>query len=210
MRLAGNDENNLHNREGFFSKAGIKSGNVVSALLSHSVSVKKISDNNIQIIPEVDALVTPEKNIYLSVTAADCIPVFFYEPQSKIIGIAHAGWRGIVGGIIINTFNEIKKLGGMARDLQIAMGPGINACHFDIKPENIEKYHDYPEYVIRKNDKIFVDLKGIIEKQLMDCGVKKENIENNNDCTFANKKYFSYRRDKPKNIEAMMAVIGIK
>ena len=74
----------------------------------------------------------------------------------------------------------------------------------------MDKFNLYPEFIIRKNNKIFVDLKNIIKKQLDKFKIIPENIEDNKECTFENNKYFSFRRDKPKIVETMIAVIGMK
>ncbi len=210
MKLFKDGDLNLKNREKFFNKIGISDKNVVSAEIIHGNKAEIILNNNLKMIPGTDALATSEKNIYLSITVADCVPAFFYEPEKKIIAIAHAGWRGIVAGIIGTTFTKILELGSKAENLQVAMGPGINACHFEIKENIVDKFAVYSSYVIKRDNKIFVDLKGILKRQLLNLGVKEENIENNNDCTFENGKYFSSRRDKPQVIEAMIAVIGMK
>lgn len=210
MKLAGNNENNLKNRKIFFTKAGIDPVDVVSALLANGSEAQIIENRKNKIITGIDALVTSKKNLYLSITVADCVPVFFYEPRKKIIGIVHAGWRGIIGNIIGNTLETIKKLDGNINELEVFLGPGINACHFEIKEDVVDKFAIYSSYIIKRDNKIFVDLKGMLRKQLLKCGIEEDNIENNDDCTFEHKRYFSNRRDKPQVIEAMIAVIGIK
>ena len=207
MRLR-DDGANMENRNRFFEKAGIDSDRVVGAKLEQGVNAKIILNNKEKIINQTDALITKEKNIFLSVSVADCIPVFFYEIEAKIIGIAHAGWRGIAGGLIENTIEKIIESGGEAKNLKIALGPGINQCHFEVGEEVAEKFKNYKEDIIKRENKYFIDLKGILRKQLSELGVKPENIENNNQCTYESKNLFSYRRDKPETVEAMVAVIG--
>jgi copper oxidase (laccase) domain-containing protein len=91
----------------------------------------------------------------------------------------------------------------------------------------LEKFAEYPEAVHYRNNKIYVDLPAIIERQLLEAGLQNQNIEIPGECTFCLKeKYFSFRRDpfgkaqgrpersrggdKPKNVEAMVAYIGLK
>jgi YfiH family protein len=202
-------DENLENRNRFFEKVGIEGGRVVGAKLDNGVNAKIILDNKEKIVSEADALVTKEKNIFLSISVADCIPVFFYETEAKIIGIAHAGWRGIAGGVIKNTIEKIIESGGETKNLKIALGPGINQCHFEVGEEVAEKFKNYKEYILGKNNKYFIDLKGILKKQLSGLGVRPENIENNNQCTYESKNLFSFRRDKPETVEAMVAVIWL-
>lgn len=204
---------NQENRQQFFAESGIEKDKVIYAYLKNGVNVTTVEDNKLKIIPETDALITRQKNLYLSVTVADCVPVLFYDTSAKIIGIAHAGWRCIVGGIIKNTVQKITESGGRPENIVIALGPGINVCHFSIKADVLDEFKDYKEFLIEKDSQQFVDLKGIIKKQLLDLGIKPENIENNNECTFNNAdRYFSYRRDKmdQENMEIMLALIGMK
>lgn len=210
MKLFRDSELNLENRAKFFEKIGIDKNKVIAAEIIHCANVAIIDDASPEIVLGADSLVTKEKNIFISVTVADCIPVFFYETEHGIIALAHCGWRGIVDGIIENTLEKIQELGGKAENLKIALGPGINKCHFEIKEDVLEKFSGYPEFVSKRDGKIFIDLKGIIMGQLAGFGINLENIENNNYCTMESNKYFSFRRDKPKITEAMVAVIGIK
>jgi len=163
--------------------------------LENGNNVKIIFDSQENIINQTDALITKKKNIFLSISVADCIPVFFYESQAKIIGLAHAGWRGIAGGVIENTMKKITELGGMAENLKIALGPGINKCHFEVGEEVVDKFKNYKEYIFKKDKKYFIDLRGIIKKKLNKLGVKSENIEDCNICTFCSKNLFSFRSD---------------
>lgn len=210
MKLFKDGSANIENRNKFFKFIGIDSGQVISAGIANGINVKIISANSPKIIYEADGLVTNDKNTFLSITIADCIPVYFYEPKNGISGIAHCGWKGIVNGIIKNTLNKIFELGGKTENLAVALGPGICKSHFEIKEDISDKFSDYPEFIIRSDDKISVDLRGIIKKQLGNFQIKSENIEDNPDCTFEGDKYFSFRRDKPKIIEAMVAIIGTK
>lgn len=199
------------NRKNFFKKIGIDYDNVISACLIHGADVKNIKSNKQKIVPKTDALVSREKNTFLSVTSADCIPILFYDPRAKIVGIAHAGWRGVVGKIAEKTIEKIVKLGGNAKNIRVAMGPGINKCHFDIGKNIGKKFIPYKELAEKRDDKYFVELKEIIKKQLLHSGITKKNIENKNDCTFCNpKKYFSYRKEQEKNVGLMIILIGIK
>lgn len=210
MRLsAGNS--NLENRLNFFRGIGIGEDKVVSASLAHGTDVAVVSNNKEKVISATDGLVTGSQDVFLLVTIADCVPVFFYDPEYKIIGIAHAGWRGAAGNIVGEMIRKIGGLGGRADNLKISLGPGINSCHFEVKDDVAGKFRNYGKHIINRDGGIFVDLKGVIREQLRKAGIKEENIEDNRECTFENKeKYFSFRRDKPEVVEAMAALIGIK
>lgn len=205
------DKKYERNRKNFFNKIEVDYDDVISAYLVHKTGVKNIKDNKQKIIPKADALVSKEKNVFLSVTSADCVPILFYEPKAKIIGIAHAGWRGVVGKIAEKTIEKIVKLGGNPKNIQVALSPGINKCHFDIGEKIGKKFIPYSKLIEKKGDKYFIELKEIIIKQLLQSGIVKKNIENENDCTFCNtRKYFSYRKEQDKNVGLMITLIGRK
>lgn len=201
----------LHNRRKYFQKIGIDYENVISAQLVNGTSIGIIEKNTRKIIPQADALVAREKEMYLSITVADCLPVFFYDFQAKIIGLAHAGWRGIAGEIIPKTIKKMVSLGGNPQNMAVAIGPGINQCHFEIKKDVLAKFKPYKEFAEKRNNKYWLDLRGIVQKQLRINGIREKNVENKNECTFCQKeKYFSYRRDGAQKISLLSAIIGQK
>ncbi len=204
------EKQNQKNRKKFFEKIGIREESVVMADLVHGNSVEIVKNSEIRAIAETDGLITKEKDLFLAVTVADCVPIFFYEKERGIVALVHAGWRGILENIINKIAIEISQYGGKIENLQVALGPGINECHYEIKNDVVDNFGKYSEFVFKKNEKIFVDLKQIIKKQLLEIGVKKGNIENNSSCTHCSKKLFSFRRDKPEITEAMIALIGFK
>ena len=201
---------NQKNRQIFFEKSGINDNAVISANLVHGNHVEVVAGVDIKIIPETDALITKESKILLAVTIADCVPVFFYEKERGIIALAHAGWRGVVGNILKNTVEEISKIGGDVNNLYVALGPGINECHFEIKEDVLGMFANYSESIVKRDGKIFVNLKGIIIKQLIGLGIKEVNIENNETCTFEAENLFSYRRSNAQSSDSMIALIGFK
>lgn len=208
MKLSEGSSSSLKNRKIFFAKIGIAENRVIAAEIVHGTKVTLVDSSSPEFIPGADGLVTKGVNIFLSVTVADCIPVYLYEPEQKIIGILHCGWRGIVGGIIEKAMDTILDMDGKAENLKIALGPGINSCHFEIQEDVLDRFIGYSEFVIEREGKIFVDLKGIMKKQAEAFGVKLENIEDSDECTFESDRYFSYRRDKPETVESMVAIIG--
>ncbi len=104
----------------------------------------------------------------------------------------------------------ISALNCPADDILAGIGPGIRACHFEIKPDVLEEFNDYPLHINFVGQKIFVDLPAIITSQLTAAGVLKQNIADSGHCTYCQKdKYFSFRRDHPKKVRAMVAYIGL-
>ena len=210
MKLLPGTSLNSGNRERFFRKAAIYGKKIVAAEIIHGNRIEMVDEASPGMILGADGLATRSEDVFLSVTVADCIPVFFYDSQAKIVAIAHCGWRGVVSGVIENAIDAVLRLGGNPGTLCVALGPGINACHFEIKEDVLDEFKDHHEFIGRDNGRIFVDLKGIIRRQLSVSGIGDEHIEDNRECTMENReKYFSFRRDRPTTVEAMVAIIGM-
>ena len=210
MKLLQNSDLNLENRKNFFQKFNLIGGKIVSAEIVHGKAVEIVNGKSPELIFGADGLVTKDKKVFLTVTVADCIPVYFWEPAQKIVAVVHCGWRGILSGVIENALVKIVALGGQPEKLKVALGPGLNACHFEIKEDVLGEFSKHPEAISNRGGKIFVDLKSILRKQLLALGVETQSITSDNTCTFENENYFSFRRDKSVTVEAMVAIIGLK
>lgn len=197
------------NRKKFFNKKNIDIKNVVSAKLNHENSVKVVNKNSRgKIINSVDALISGDRQVCLSVTVGDCLPILFYDDKNQIIGIAHSGWRGTLSNIssaVIKKMEENFK--SNPKNIKIFIGPHIKKCHLEIKEDLIDKFKIYNKYIIYRDDKIFVDLEKIIVAQLLEVGVLKNNISISGICTYCNKNYFSFRRDRPEKVVSQIAYI---
>lgn len=86
-------------------------------------------------IKEGDGLITCHKNVPLAVITADCLPIFLYEPAAQIIGVLHAGWRGIAANILEKAIRTIEQLGGASQNLHVAIGPHIHQKNYEVGPE---------------------------------------------------------------------------
>jgi len=216
---------NLENRKRFFAQKNISIDDIVTTELVHGSNVVEVflSDMGV-VVNKTDALVTSDKDTFLTVTGADCFSVYFYEPQSKIIGLAHVGWKGLVGGIVPNTIEKIVKLKypetlqgetlqgeTLYRDsILVSIGPGIRQCHFSVSLDNLYHYDQYPKAIYRNENSAFIDIPAIIKEQCIVAGVKIENIDDINLCTYCSKdKYFSHRRDQSEPLEVMVAYLGM-
>ncbi len=208
----GKDEEALINRERFLEKLNLSVKNLVS--------VKSISDSNIEIVTEADlgnfidntdGLITARKNVYLAITIADCLPVIIFDSQKEIIGLLHCGWKGIEKNIIEKALKKMKDtFNSNAQDIIAGIGPGIGTCHFEVKDDLMEKFKSYPAAFRQESGKNFMDLQLVAQKKLEECGVRQENIAVSPDCTYCQPdKYYSFRRDRTEPLQAMIVVAGI-
>jgi len=88
---------------------------------------------------DADALVTARKGLACCVLTADCLPVFIAAKDGSEIGIAHAGWRGLLDGVIENTLRNMKT---PAKDVAAYLGPAIGPCHFEVGPDVMNRFKD--------------------------------------------------------------------
>ncbi len=212
-----NTQKELANRTNFLRKNEVPLEKLVRAGMKHSGQAAIISLRDAgKKIEEVDGLATQEKELFLAVTGADCQPIFLFDQTKEIIGLAHAGWRGLSQGIIGATVEKMMELDSRPQNILAAVGLGIGACHYWIKEESkaemIEKFGPYFVQATQDRDgKKYLDLKKIAKIQLLDIGVKEENIEISQECTAClPNKYFSHRRDQINPLELMMGTIGMK
>ena len=199
------------NRKRFLTSLGIDLGNLVSAGLVHGDGVKIVTkEKGGGIIPNTDALITNEKGLFLSITVADCLPIFIFDPQKEVVALIHGGWRSLEKGIVEKTIEKMKNIfNSLPADILVGIGPGISSCHYEVGPEVAKVFHHYSGAIEKKREKIFLDLKRVAFLKLLKEKIKKENIEINRFCTYCEEeKFFSYRRDKSQPIKTMMAVIG--
>lgn len=85
--------------------------------------------------PRADALVTDKPGIMLGVLAADCAPVLLADPVAKIVGAAHAGWRGAHGGVVDSAIAAMEKLGAHRKDIVAAIGPCIAQASYEVSDD---------------------------------------------------------------------------
>ncbi|HVY13137.1 MAG TPA: peptidoglycan editing factor PgeF [Alphaproteobacteria bacterium] len=85
--------------------------------------------------PEADGMVTREKNIALGALSADCAPVLFHDVQAGVIGAAHAGWKGALGGVLEETVSAMEKLGAKLANITAVVGACIQQNSYEVGPE---------------------------------------------------------------------------
>lgn len=171
----------------------------------HSTKIAEINRTNLNefISPEnqrkeCDGLISNLNHTSLMMFFADCVPLFFCTVKGQLFGLAHAGWKGTINGIASEMVEKIKENpeNSDLMDIEVVIGPSIGRCCYEIDKELAEKFIlKNNSCVINKNDKYYLDLKGENKRQLLNSGIKPENITTIDECTCCNEEYFSYRRD---------------
>ncbi|MDX2112465.1 MAG: peptidoglycan editing factor PgeF [Alphaproteobacteria bacterium] len=148
--------------------------------------------------PQADAMVTNQPGIALGILTADCLPVLFADRSQRIIGAAHAGWKGAFTGVLENTIAAMKALG--ASDIACAIGPAISQPSYEVGPEFYEKFTNNQQPTT--NNQFFIpssreghhlfDLKGYALARLKNVGIEAELLDR--DTCFEDDSFFSFRR----------------
>jgi len=194
----------FYNRKIYFNKIGIGPELVVTTGSLHNNNISTVKDSHTgKILKNVDGLLTNQSGLFLSLTVADCLPLYLFDPKNQIVGLLHCGWRGIEKNIVEEGIKKmIKDFGSLPENILAGIGPGISKCHFEVGEDVAGR--------LGSTEK-FVDLKDLVNKKLLASGIKKENIEISPECTHClSEKYFSFRRDKPVKTQTMVAVIGMQ
>jgi len=205
----------LKNRKAFCVKNNINYDKIVSARVEHTTNVAIVNDCASEFVENTDALVTSKKDIYLSVTSADCFPVLMYDDKNDVIGLAHAGWRGIVNEIVPQTLKVMLKEGAELSEIKVTIGPGISQDYFDFDLKYLISefgFYNQDKYIKEGStiDKVKVDLRKIIFDQSKNIGISQDNMHDCGKCTFAHEHdFFSARRDG-EDFAVMMSVFGMK
>lgn len=177
--------------------------NTITCEQTHSANVHIVTKGDAdKVVPNCDGLITNLKNIKLSIKTADCLPITLRDPVKNVVGVVHAGWRGIEGEIVINAINiMVSKFHSDPKDIRVKIGPAIDKDNFLIRADVQRKFErGYPEFLEKvSEDQWKFDLVGVNIKQILSVGVLEENIENTKISTFLNKNYASFRRDGKPN-----------
>jgi YfiH family protein len=148
--------------------------------------------------PRADAIVTRTEGLSIGVTAADCGPILFVDPNARVIGAAHAGWKGALTGVLESTVAAMEKLGAERSGIVAAIGPLIRQHSYEVGSEFVERFiaadSENALFFIpstREGHAMF-DLAGFIRMRLENAGVLM--IDDLGVDTYADDRFFSYRR----------------
>ena len=145
---------------------------------------------------EADGAVAHDPGVVCAVTTADCLPVLLSDRAGKGVGIAHAGWRGLAGGVVEGV---VQAMGVPPRELIAYIGPGIGARRYEVG-EDVHEAFVEPDpaaarsFAPRQNGKYLADLCGLARQRLAAAGVAE--VYGGGFCTASEARFFSFRRDR--------------
>lgn len=190
----------------FLDKAGIEAASLVKLKQVHGAGLVRVSGDK-QPGPDcqADGMVTDTPGVTLGIRTADCVPVFCWDPDKRVVGLAHAGWRGVHHAIVEKlVLAVVQNFRSQVGSLQIAFGPAIRKCCYAVGEEFAEHF---PEFYDAKTG--HMDLIAAVTAQVKSCGVSTEHIFDSGFCTVCdNDRFFSARAEKG-TAQRMLSVIQI-
>ncbi len=205
------------NRRRMAVDLGTAPKNLVSAYQVHSPDVAIVTEPwSREDRPKVDAMVTRIPGLALGIGTADCGPVLFADAQARIVGAAHAGWKGAVGGVLEATLAAMEMQGAKRENITACLGMTISRANYEVGPEFVARLialdADNSRYFSTSVtlDHAMFDLPAYIKMRLAKAGVGT--FEDLGLCTYADEeRFFSYRRvthrkepDYGRHISAIM------
>jgi YfiH family protein len=159
-------------------------------------------------VPAADGAVTDRSGVVLMVRTADCVPVLLASREQPVIGVAHAGWRGALAGIIQETVEGMVGLGARRGSIQAAVGPAIGPCCFTVGPEVARPFaHLSSDLVSEAADGPRVDLPGATRLRLQRAVLAAPHIHRMPACTRCRRDlFFSYRGEAGRTGRLISAV----
>lgn len=174
---------------------GSDEGRIVVPRQTHSANVLVLTEESLSHIDteDKDAIVTNVPGIVTGINTADCVPVVIYDTETMVTGVAHAGWRGALGGVIGNTVKAMAMLGAIPGRCKAIIAPSICSKCFEVGEEVAALF---PEAFVHRERgcKPHVDLKGFVTSRLVGEGLAGNSIYTDPDCTLCRPdKFFSAR-----------------
>lgn len=184
---------------------GVHDLRVVTMRQVHGDQIVDVRDKRLKEAGEADGIVTGERELFLGVLTADCVPILFSVSGRKLAAGVHAGWRGALAGIALKMVHHLKDRYDVKPDsVEVALGPAIGPCCYEIGTDvynpMVQKWGGAAERTLKLRDgKSYLDLRQLNRLQLEEAGVPPEKTYLIGPCTScAANDFFSYRRQKRK------------
>ena len=207
FKVGDEKERVLQNRQRFFGQLGISTDRLAIPNQVHGSEVIKVSSPGIY--DACDGLITSFVNVFLTVTVADCVPVFIFDPDRNAVAVVHAGWRGSKAGIVKNAISSmVREFGTVTSVLLAYVGPSAGVCCYEIGNDIAEQFDEM--YIVRRAGRNpHLDMRAIQMDDLLDAGVKMNNIEMSHYCTICAPDLLHSYRLYGRQSGRMMGVLGL-
>lgn len=210
LAVGDRSERVLANRRAFAGALGVDANRLVVPNQTHSANVRRVIEqdagagavDHAAAIPDTDALITDVPGITLALSFADCACVFLLDPVNRAVGVAHAGWKGTVLGVVREIVNSmVVEFGSRPETLLAAIGPCIGRHCYDVGEDVAKKItrafgSDHRVLSPFSSGKWRLDLKTANLLLLTRAGVPEHSVAISEECTSCSAdEFFSYRRD---------------
>ncbi len=198
----------MHNRSLLCGVLNIKPTHLVVPNEVHGAKVMVVEEPDLLISSEqrdeyfkCDALVTRMTQVCLGVTVADCVPVLFFDEAAVVVAAAHAGWKGIVSGVLPETVTAMRRMGCLSENIHAEIWPSISCAHFEVGEEVVGRFaecfsgSEMRGIVDYGYPKPHLNLREAVRLQLAQAHLSSDHIWSHPDCTYGSSRYFSARRD---------------
>lgn len=189
----------IENRRRVASSFGRPENYLLSLYQVHSNIALKVNEPFTGERPEADGLVTARAGIVLSALSADCAPILFCDPQSRVVGSCHAGWKGALGGVIEATLKAMAQQGAKTDRIRAVIGPCIQQPSYEVSADYeatfVKEDPESKAFFIQANDldKRMFDLPGYCLMRLKRAGCAETASTGHDTCADA-AQFYSNRR----------------
>jgi YfiH family protein len=190
----------IENRARAAAALGLPAESLSTAYQVHSARVEAIDAPVAhKDAPRADGFVTATPGVLLGILTADCAPVLFADPEARVIGAAHAGWRGALTGVLEATVREMQRLGARPGNIRAAIGPCIGAASYEVGPEFPAPFLAEDTAARRffsaskQQGHFMFDLEGYVAHRLAALGLAAVGCSGSDTCADESE-FFSYRR----------------
>jgi YfiH family protein len=188
------------NRARMAKALGVDAERLLTAFQIHSPNVVVVEEPwTVENRPRADAIVTRTPGLAIGVSTADCGPLLFADPKARVIGAAHAGWRGAFTGVIEGTIAAMEALGADRSRMTVALGPLIRQRNYEVSQSFVDEFVRTDESYARffgpaaRPGRAMFDLPGFIASRIAQTGIGQ--FEDIGLCTYADPdRFYSYRR----------------
>lgn len=160
-----------------------------------------------------DIALTRSAGIACGVRTADCAAILLADCSSGAVAAVHSGWRGTVQRVVTTAVAELQKLSMGTPDVLAAIGPHIESCCFEVDDDVAGELAQASDLADRAVDRSFakphVDLRSIIQTQLVAAGVRSDAVDHVRGCTHCDpERFHSYRRDGQRGGRMLAAIVA--
>lgn len=200
----------LQNRRNFFEELGIDHKEILTIGMANGASVG-VAQPGPGVVFDVDGLVTISKTPIFLPGIADCPAVYLYNSRLRIVGLIHAGWRGLAEQILIKSVDKmVSQFGSRKLDINAIVSPCIGPCCYKVG-EDFSEESGLSHVVRQRKDGYYADLLSACEWQLAESGVWPSNINSSQAvCVSCDDRFYSCRASHGKEYRAMGALIWRK